>query len=205
MINAAAMEIGIGVVGAEGAIAALDSVTSAFQIAVDTAAQAELSQLSLRSLVGSEMVATGQYRDLAAATDEATVYAQHLYDWTKRLAILSPYESQDITSAVSLAQAYGFLSTQTTSVAVAQQAGVISTQRLTAATLDYLAAAGRPSHVLGNIITPLGQIKALGRATGEEMRQLSEWGVPVRRYLAEALNVSTAEIVKMQNEGLTVR
>lgn len=177
---------------------AFSSVTSA---AIDTVARTESLKMSTDALVASELVSRGVSTDIVAARRESAAAAEELFRWNRELAILSPLEAMDVANATSLAQAYGFLATKTLSVANAQSAGVITAQRMTQAMVDFTAGTGRPGHVITNLVTQLGQIQASGRATGEELRTLSEWGLPIRRYLAEAFGVSTAEIMRMQTAG----
>jgi hypothetical protein len=45
-------------------------------------------------------------------------------------------------------------------------------------------------------------MSAKGKAQGGEMMQLTEAGIPAWRYLAEAIGVSTAEVMKLSEKGL---
>ncbi len=55
---------------------------------------------------------------------------------------------------------------------------------------------------INRITLALGQMQAKSKVTGEEMRQLTEAGVPAWQMLAEAMGVSTAEVMKMSEKGL---
>ncbi len=54
---------------------------------------------------------------------------------------------------------------------------------------------------LNRISLAYGQMLAKGKVTGEELRQMTEAGVPLLNALAETLNVSTAELQKMISKG----
>jgi tape measure domain-containing protein len=55
---------------------------------------------------------------------------------------------------------------------------------------------------MNDLITALGQIKAAGRLTGEEMRQLRNVGIPALEYVADAFGVSVVKMKKAISEGI---
>lgn len=55
---------------------------------------------------------------------------------------------------------------------------------------------------INRITLALGQMRAKAKVSGEEMRQLTEAGVPAWDMLAEAMNMTTAEVMKMSEKGL---
>lgn len=55
---------------------------------------------------------------------------------------------------------------------------------------------------VGRIITALGQMKAKAKVSGGEMMQLTEAGIPAWQILAEKMNISTAEVMKLSEQGL---
>lgn len=54
---------------------------------------------------------------------------------------------------------------------------------------------------VGRVTTALGQMQVKGKATGEEMAQLTESGIAGWKYLAEALGVSVSEAMDMVSKG----
>ncbi len=54
---------------------------------------------------------------------------------------------------------------------------------------------------LGRVSLAYGQMLAKGKVTGEELRQMTEAGVPLLSALAESLEVSTAKLQKMISDG----
>jgi tape measure domain-containing protein len=183
----------------------LYSVTTAFQgaaqAAVGTVSAMEDTKMSFESLIASEMVSVGAEKNIAAARRESVDVAAELMKWNRALAANSPLDAGDVTQTLRLSQAYGFLATQTMSVEQAQKAGIVTSQRMTQAMADLAAGTGSSSSSMTNIVTQLGQVQASGRATGEEIRTLSEWGVPALRYIAEELGVTTDEVLRMQSAG----
>ncbi len=73
-------------------------------------------------------------------------------------------------------------------------------------TLEAISAAGRAlgydSQKLNDLVSAFGQIKAAGRVTGEEIRQLRNAGVPALDFLAKGFAMSTREIDKAVRDGL---
>lgn len=58
------------------------------------------------------------------------------------------------------------------------------------------------SEGINRIITALGQMRAKGKVSAEEMLQLTEAGVPAWEILAQAMGKSTAEVQKLAEKGL---
>ncbi len=66
---------------------------------------------------------------------------------------------------------------------------------------DAAAGLGLPQSEMDGMITALGQMKAKGKATSEEMMQLTERGVPAWQMLAKSMGVDTATAMKMVENG----
>lgn len=67
--------------------------------------------------------------------------------------------------------------------------------------VDANAKVGGSTETLNGIITALTQSLSLGRIQQEEMNQLSERGIPATRLLAEAMGITTAEVLNLQKAG----
>lgn len=52
------------------------------------------------------------------------------------------------------------------------------------------------------LVLAFGQMRARTKVTGEEMRQLTEAGIPGWEYLAEAIGVTTKEVMEMTQKGM---
>jgi tape measure domain-containing protein len=61
-----------------------------------------------------------------------------------------------------------------------------------------------PTADLGRIALALGQVRNAGRLQGDELNQLAEGGLnmgPIRRRIAEAMNIPLTDFAKVQREG----
>lgn len=67
---------------------------------------------------------------------------------------------------------------------------------------DATSALGASSETLDRIVLAIGQIKAKGKISGEEMRQLAEAGIPAWDMLAKAIGKSIPETMRL-SEKLT--
>ncbi|QQE75221.1 tape measure protein [Brevibacillus composti] len=66
---------------------------------------------------------------------------------------------------------------------------------------DAVAATGRGIDELKGIALALGQIKSKGKISAEEMNQLAERGIPAWSLLAKEMGKSTAEVMKLSENG----
>lgn len=155
---------------------------------LDAIASYERMGASLETLVARELLMAGAAEDMTQALAMSSVQAEELLHWTQELAINSPFTAEGVNNAFRMAMAYGFS---------AEEA-----QRLTEAMIDFAAGSGASEQVMGQIALALGQIEAKGKLAGQEVLQLVNAGLPVTQILAEAFGVTTAELVKMQQDGL---
>lgn len=100
----------------------------------------------------------------------------------------TPFEFPELLDASKRMLAYGFAAEE-----------IIPTLR---AVGDASAGLGAGKQGIDRITLALGQIRAKGKLSAEEMRQLTEAGVPAWDMLAEAMGKTTAEIMDMQQKGL---
>lgn len=148
-----------------------------------SAAEGSLVATTLETRVGTMSVAD--------AMALASPRAQELLKWIQELAIKSPFTQEGIASAFRQALAYGFTTDEA--------------QRLTQALTDFSAGAGLSTAQLGRIGLALGQVRAAGKLTGAEMRQLTEAGLGVRDILIEAgaeIGLTTENFEEMRMKGL---
>jgi tape measure domain-containing protein len=99
--------------------------------------------------------------------------AQKFLDDMADFAVKTPFEYPELLEAAKRMLAYGFAAEE-----------VLPTLR---AVGDASAALGSGSVGIDRITLALGQIRAKGKLSGEEMRQLTEAGVPAWHILAEAM------------------
>ena len=114
--------------------------------------------------------------------------AQGMLDELRTFASKTPFQFTELTKSASRMIAMGTAAKD-----------VIPT--LTAVG-DAAAGLGLGSAGVDRITLALGQMGAKGKIGGDDLRQLSEAGVPALRYLAEAAGVTTAEMSKMIENGV---
>lgn len=113
--------------------------------------------------------------------------AESFLNRLKDFAAKTPFEFPDLLTASQRMLAMGFQSDK-----------VLPT--LTAIG-DAVAGLGGSSAMVDRVTTALGQMQAKGKASGEEMMQLTEAGIPAWEFLAKAIGVSTADAMKKVTEG----
>jgi tape measure domain-containing protein len=67
---------------------------------------------------------------------------------------------------------------------------------------DAVAALGGGKAEVDRVTMALGQMRAKGKVSAEEMMQLAELGIPAWQMLADAMGLSTAEVMKLSERGL---
>jgi tape measure domain-containing protein len=137
----------------------------------------------------TETVREGQL-SMNEALDQASPLAQDLLMWTQRLAIKSPFDQEGVSAAFRTGLAYGFVSNQAEGLATgtegiigAQEAGIVTAERLTMAMIDMTAGLGGTSETMGRVSLALGQIRAKGKVSAEELNQLREAGFGANEVL----------------------
>lgn len=66
---------------------------------------------------------------------------------------------------------------------------------------DAAAAAGDP-YSFDRIVLALGQINTKGKLAGQEINQLAEAGINVRKYLTEGLGITVEQLAEIQRKGI---
>lgn len=106
----------------------------------------------------------------------------------KRFAEVTPFEFDGLEQAVQRLLAMGF---------TAEQA--LPTLR---AVGDAVAGLGGSTEKLDRVTIALGQMMTAGRVNAQDMRQLTEAGIPAWLFLADAIGKTLAQTRKMAEEGL---
>lgn len=128
----------------------------------------------------------------------------------QQLTINSPFTEEGVQQAMKTAAAYGFTTEEGRyqaghrygKLTKEQADNEISLQRLLQAMVDYSAGTGRTTQEVELISLALGQVKAKGKLAGQEILQLTNAGVNVRKRFS-GVGVTTAEPAKMQEKGRT--
>ena len=107
----------------------------------------------------------------------------------QKFAADTPFEFPDLQNAAKKMLAFGFSAEQI--MPMLKSVG------------DAAAGLGLTGSVgLGRIITALGQMRAKGKISAEEMLQLTEAGIPAWEILAQAMGKTTGEAMKLSEKGL---
>ena len=141
------------------------------QQAVGVTVQYERLEMSMSSLVAKEIMMAEKTDDMTEALEMASPRAKELLKWIQELAIKSPFDQQGVAMAFKTAMAYGFTSSEA--------------QKLAKASIDFTTATGASGHVMSQIALALGQIKAKGKAAGQEMLQLVNAGINTNQMLKD--------------------
>lgn len=124
------------------------------------------------------------FTTMLGSADRAAVFLDDL----AAFAAKTPFEFPELLDASKRMLAYGF------------EAGRVLP--IMEAVGNATAGLGMGADGINRIILALGQMRAKGKLSGEEMRQLTEAGIPAWEMLANAMGKTTAEIMDMQQKGL---
>ncbi len=123
------------------------------------------------------------FTTMLGSAERAGAFLQQL----QQFARTTPFEFPDLVTASQRLLAMGFSAEQ-----------VIPT--LTAVG-DAVSALGGGSAVIDRVIVALGQMRAKGKVSAEEMMQLTEAGIPAWEMLAKAIGVDVPTAMKMAEKG----
>jgi len=163
---------------------------NAFSVTIGVGMFEALKQ-GFRSTVGAAvdfnaMLQTAQigFATMLGSAEKAQKFLDDMADF----AVRTPFEYPELLEAAKRMLAYGFAAEE-----------VLPTLR---AVGDASAALGSGSVGIDRITLALGQIRAKGKLSAEEMRQLTEAGVPAWHILAEAMGKTVPELQDMVSKGL---
>jgi len=146
----------------------------------------EALKKGFKSTVGAavdfnSMLQTAQmgFTTMLGSAEKAQAFLDDMADFAAK----TPFEYPELLEAAKKMLAYGF-----------SAENVLPTLR---AVGDAAAALGAGSEGIDRITLALGQIQAKGKLSAEEMRQLTEAGVPAWHILAEAMGTTVPELQKM--------
>lgn len=148
----------------------------------------ELQVQSLQSLAARELLNTGAAKSMNEALEKGRVIGEENIKWVEKLAITSPFSSEDIIGAYQIGAALGFSSD--------------NLKILIQDTTDWASATGKSREEMMGVLNALGTMNVSGKANYEQMMSLIVRGVPVWDYLSKAMGKSTAEIQEMMSKGL---
>lgn len=120
-----------------------------------------------------------QTLDQASAYKIAARQTQDLLDFTSRLAVISPFETETVE--------------MTTKYAIAAGLGVEQTKEFVPAFLDLAGAVGITSDSLGFAADQLFQVKKIGKLTEVDLRQLRRLGIDLAKVIGVEMGMSVEE------------
>ena len=113
--------------------------------------------------------------------------ARDMMDDLSDFASSTPFELSGLTTATQQLLAYGFAAEDIIPMLTAVG--------------DATAALGTGQEGIDSVTRALGQLRTRGKASAEEMMQLTEAGIPAWEYLAEAIGTDTATAMEMVTDG----
>jgi tape measure domain-containing protein len=167
--------------------------------AFNAAADFQQLQIRLTGLVARDMSRASEGTlSIADAMDAASVEAQQLSYWISKLAVQSPFSATEIAKTLSLAMSYDFTEKEA--------------QSLTESILNFATGMGLGNEEMVRIIENFGQMKAQGKITGTELRDLARGAfLPINRVLeimgqnlgldSEKIGALRKELQDMTTEG----
>lgn len=120
-----------------------------------------------------------QVLDQATAFEQASKQTEELLDFVSKLAVVSPFETEDVE--------------QTTKYAIAAGMGVDETERFVPAFLDLAGAVGITSSELGFAADQLFQVSKVGKLTEIDLRQLRRVGIDLAKVIGVEMGMSVEE------------
>jgi len=114
--------------------------------------------------------------------------AQRMLSELTSMAARTPFQLPQLTEVTKKLFAFGYQASEV--MPILKSVG------------DAASGLGLGKEGMDRITLALGQIKAKGKLAGEEVRQLAEAGIPVWEILGKGFNKSTAELMKMSENGL---
>lgn len=132
-------------------------------------------------------------KESGKAMEFATATTKEQLRWINKLAASTPFDAKNIAQTYTLARTYGFTADEA--------------KKLTSQIADFASGMGLSGTHIERIVQNLGQMKAAGKITGTELRDLARGAfVPVNAVLAKAaenLGITTDQLSKLRKQGLT--
>jgi len=123
------------------------------------------------------------FETLLGDAEKADAFIRDLWDF----AAHTPFEFQGLTKSSRQLLAFGF-----------EAKDIIPTMT---AIGDAVSALGGGEYEIERVTRAIGQMRAKGKVSAEEMMQLAELGLPVWEMLAEAIGVDVATAMDMASKG----
>ena len=148
---------------------------------------AEQLQMQLESLVAVELKNSGAAGNMTEAYSMATDKAEELHGWIKKLAAISPFDTDQVQKAFAQAMTYGLTSEEA--------------KKLTESTLNWGAATLRTNAEVQDFMFVLSQMNSVGDVTAMDLKQLASRGLDLN-LVAKELGVTVADLDKASPKDL---
>lgn len=123
------------------------------------------------------------FTTMLGSAKEADQFLRQMADFAAK----TPFQFEDVRNAAQRFLAFGFEASKVIPILTAVG--------------NAAAALGGSAELINRITLALGQMRAKGKISGEEMRQLAEAGIPAWEMLAKTIGVSIPEAMKMAERG----
>ncbi len=157
-----------------------------FTAVISTLSEIENITLSITQLQRLEIVNSGTFATAKEAMSAATTSAANLLAEFQQLAIQSPFELTTIAKLFQMAQTFGFATDEA--------------KALTYVVTDTAAALKLSAQDAQEVVRALGQISTSGKVSEQDLRQLSDRGIAVKRifsnYFTELLGTDKGDAVR---------
>jgi tape measure domain-containing protein len=173
-------EIIAGILGARIILGLIDRLGDLATAALDAAAQFQQMQVGLEGLVARELSrATDGVKSIAEVFPIARDRAAELMEVLSKIAIISPFQVEDVQQVFRMQMAFGFTTDQAL--------------RMTDGLLNMAAGIGASSEMLQRMGYNLAQINLQGKVTALDIRQLALAGLgltDVLRYVGKQMGIN---------------
>lgn len=154
------------------------------QSTIEAGNQFQTLTIRLQGLNLNQLIKSGM--DYNQAQTESIKLTQDQLYWLQKLAITSPFDNTDISTAYSLNRAYGFTDE--------------AARQLLKDTIDYVSGAGLQSSAIRSVTENMGQMIQRGKITATEMRDLARGAyLPLNDVLervAKNMGITVAALTK---------
>lgn len=163
------------------AVASATAIPMTIGAIVNSMKDAIVNCYNLAAALEQSMMA---FTSMLGSTEKATAMLQSLRSFADK----TPFQFMELQGAAKRMMAYGFAARDVLPMLTAVG--------------DAASALGGGGEMIDRLTRALGQMKAKGKVSGEELRQLAETGIPALKMLADSAGVTTAEMGKMIEKGL---
>lgn len=168
--------------GFRGLIRTVTSSVSRISALIGGVASAAIVKMGIDFNASMEQAEIG-FKTMLKSGEKAEKFLEDLQEFAAK----TPFEFPELRDAASRMVAFGFAAED-----------VIPSLR---AVGDAVAATGGGQDAIDSIIMSLGQMKTVGRASWEEIRQIAERGVPALQYLAEEFGMTQEQVMDKLSKG----